>query len=266
MLFGSTCKDWAIRPTRMWSVPPAEPPPHLIALGSLLKSSKSCWAVWYFESLPTAIASYSVVRRASGTVVSSLTGDLFVSIAPVITRPIVITVWPSPRFWLISSARPTVPPAPGRLTTSIDCAAIFCPWSTSCTLREVVSQPPPGAAGAMIRSVLLGKPPTVTGGPPAPPPPPGGPARGRARLGPAHRHAAPAALVARAVDAAGSVGTPPRPGVTVGFSPPHACSSVRTLPAPSTFSTVRRSNRRPIIPLTRSSLMLPTSPCYAGCR
>src|SRR5829696_2841349 len=55
----------------------------------------------------------------------------------------------SPFDWLTNCARPIVPPAPGTLVTCTE-EAIFSSWRAFCMVRAVWSQPPPGAAGAMI--------------------------------------------------------------------------------------------------------------------
>ena len=54
-----------------------------------------------------------------------------------------------PFDWLTNWARPMVPPAPG---TFVTCTLPEMPssCSTVCMVRAVWSQPPPGAAGAMI--------------------------------------------------------------------------------------------------------------------
>ena len=94
----------------------------------------------------------SSVSRAIGVTWSSVTGDLFSRIAPTITKPLTISVLPSPLL-LTNCARPTVPPAPGTLIT---CALFtsFSAVSACCIERAVWSQPPPGAAGAMILSSI----------------------------------------------------------------------------------------------------------------
>ena len=73
--------------------------------------------------------------------------------APTITKPFTINVLPSPLAVLTNCARPTVPPAPGMLVT---CALFAAPDATiaCCIDRAVWSQPPPGAAGAMIFSSI----------------------------------------------------------------------------------------------------------------
>ncbi len=65
--------------------------------------------------------------------------------------PITIIWLPSPFAVLTNWARPTVPPAPGTLTT---CTFFAAPVAvmTCCSERDAPSQPPPGAAGAMIFS------------------------------------------------------------------------------------------------------------------
>ncbi len=101
------------------------------------------------------MTSYSVVSRAIGVTWSRVTGDWLVAMAPTITKPIIIIICSSPALSLTSWARPTVPPAPGTLKTST-LWSITPLWSTCWTSRAVVSQPPPGAAGAMICTVSVG--------------------------------------------------------------------------------------------------------------
>ena len=132
----------------MWSVPPAEPPAIAFPPGSSAHAVVKSSSVSYGESAGTTITSDSPVRRAIGVTSSSVTAWLLVSIAPSMTRPIVISrlssvsrsSWPSP----------ITPPAPSTLKT---CTLRTSPerCSACCMTRLVVSQPPPGLAGAMIR-------------------------------------------------------------------------------------------------------------------
>ena len=106
--------------------------------------------VSYGESSGTTMISSSPVSRAIGVASVTLTGDSLVSTAPTMTRPIIISSalsvsrlsWPSP----------TVPPAPVTLKTCTLRDIPACSWMTRCISRAVVSQPPPGLAGAMIRN------------------------------------------------------------------------------------------------------------------
>ena len=79
-----------------------------------MSSTRSC-IVLYFESARTKIASGSVVSDAIGVVLERSTGDLLVSIAPIITRPITISSLDLPACLEASCESPIVPPAPGTL-------------------------------------------------------------------------------------------------------------------------------------------------------
>ena len=70
------------------------------------------------------------------------------------TKPLTMSWLPSPLAPLTNCARPTVPPAPATLMT---CTLLtsFSAISACCIERAVWSQPPPGAAGAMIFSSSL---------------------------------------------------------------------------------------------------------------
>ncbi len=59
----------------MWSVPPAEPPPHDTDWGSSLNWAIRSSRVWMSELAGTTITSYSPVSRAIGVTCSSVTGD-----------------------------------------------------------------------------------------------------------------------------------------------------------------------------------------------
>lgn len=69
----------------------------------------------YFESARTKIASGSVVSAAIGVVFERSTGDLLVSIAPIITSPMTISWLDLPACLEESCESPIVPPAPGTL-------------------------------------------------------------------------------------------------------------------------------------------------------
>lgn len=58
-------------------------------------------------------------------------------------------------FSLTRRARPTVPPAPARLKTSTLLAVLVSPM-TFAAVRAVVSYPPPGLLGTMMRRPLRG--------------------------------------------------------------------------------------------------------------
>ncbi len=134
----------------MWSVPPAEPPPHETEPGSALSLAMRSSSVLMSESTGTAMASHSEVSRAIGVTSAKVTGDLFDRMAPTITRPDTISELPSP-FFFANWAIPTVPPAPATFSTVTD-FTMPAACRTSCMTRAVPSQPPPGAAGAMIVS------------------------------------------------------------------------------------------------------------------
>ena len=100
----------------------------------------------------TTMASGSAVSRAIGVVWSRLTGDLLVRMAPTMTKPFTRS-WLGSPLALTNCARPTVPPAPG---TFVTCTFLALPEAVRacCMERAVWSQPPPGAAGAMILSSI----------------------------------------------------------------------------------------------------------------
>src|SRR5688572_22614965 len=135
----------------MWSAPPAEPPAQTTFDVSALSAAARSLTDLCGEFAGTTITSGSPVIRAIGVTASRPTGDLLVRIAPTIVMPITMSWLPSPFAWLTNCASPTVPPAPGTLTTctllAAPVAVITC-WSE----RAAPSQPPPGAAGAMIFS------------------------------------------------------------------------------------------------------------------
>ena len=101
----------------MWSAPPAEPPAQTTLEVSAFTAAARSLIVLCGEFAGTTITSWSAVRRAIGVTASSVTGDLLVSTAPTMVMPITISWLPSPLAWLTNCARPTVPPAPGTLTT-----------------------------------------------------------------------------------------------------------------------------------------------------
>src|SRR5262245_13865082 len=75
--------------------------------------------------------------------------DLFISSAPTMTKPLTMSWLPSPFAPVANCARPTLPPAPGTLVTCTLLTSLAA-ISACCMARAVWSQPPPGAAGAMI--------------------------------------------------------------------------------------------------------------------
>ena len=86
-----------------------------------------------------------------GVVWSKVTGASLVRMEPTITRPIIMSKSSLPASVVASCASPTVPPAPGTLKTST-CGTMPVSCRTVCIALEVPSQPPPGEAGAIIRS------------------------------------------------------------------------------------------------------------------
>ena len=134
---------------------PAEPPAQRIEAGSRLKSSVRSFSDWYFEFAGTTIPSVSVIIVAIGVVRSSATSDPFVSIAPSITSPVIISWYGSPEDFETSCESPSVPPAPSTLKTSTPSSS-FASRDAAWNARAVVSQPPPGAAGAMIEICRVG--------------------------------------------------------------------------------------------------------------
>ena len=64
-----------MRPARIWSLPPAEPPPQEIDSGSVLNAASKSSSVRNGDAVGTASASYSPVRRAIGTASASVTGE-----------------------------------------------------------------------------------------------------------------------------------------------------------------------------------------------
>ena len=130
----------------MWSAPPAEPPAQTTFDVSAFSAAARSLIVLCGEFAGTTTTSGSPVRRAIGVTASRPTGDLLVRIAPTIVMPITISWLPSPFALLTNWASPTVPPAPGTLTT---CTLLAAPVAvmTCCSERAAPSQPPPGAAG-----------------------------------------------------------------------------------------------------------------------
>jgi hypothetical protein len=93
------------------------------------------------------MTSSSAVSRAIGVTSFSVTLAWLVAMAPTITRP--MTMSELSLRSLASWARPTVPPAPSTFLTVTDFASL--PDSNAAPMaRAVPSQPPPGAAGAMM--------------------------------------------------------------------------------------------------------------------
>jgi hypothetical protein len=146
---GSMPEACAIMPARMWSEPPAEPPPHATLPGFALNWAISSLSEVIFEVPGTTTTSYSPVRRAIGVTCDRLTGDLFEMMAPTITIPPIISAFGSPLLELTNWAIPIVPPAPPLLSTVIF-LTVPSLWIAACSARPVWSQPPPGAAGTRI--------------------------------------------------------------------------------------------------------------------
>src|SRR5687767_15915783 len=134
---------------RMWSVPPAEPPPQDTLPGSALNALTRSAIVLCGELAGTTITSHSLVRRAIGVTWLRLTGDLLRMMPPTITMPPIITAFGSPLAELTNCARPMVPAAPPLLSNCTpETSLALC--IAAARLRPVWSQPPPGLAGIII--------------------------------------------------------------------------------------------------------------------
>ena len=97
----------------------------------------------------------SAPRSASSSTRS--VGDLLVSIAPIITSPMTISWLDSPECLEASWESPIVPPAPGRCRPRRPCRSPWPSLDAPATSRaRSSSQPPPGSAGAMIRTSRRG--------------------------------------------------------------------------------------------------------------
>ena len=144
-----------MRPARIWSLPPADPPPQEIDAGRSLNAVSSSCSERYGDAAGTAITWYSPVSLASGVASPRVTGDPFVTMPPSMMRPETSTASPLPRSAPMKRASPIVPAAPGMFSTGADRAMPVC-CSTCCITRAVWSHPPPGAAGAITRSWLYG--------------------------------------------------------------------------------------------------------------
>jgi hypothetical protein len=87
-----------------------------------------------------------------GSASASVTGERCITMPPSMMSPDTSSVSPLPRSDPTNRARPMVPAAPGTLSTmGVLTMPVRC--STCCIARAVWSQPPPGAAGATIRSL-----------------------------------------------------------------------------------------------------------------
>src|SRR5262245_39883197 len=139
-------------PAMMWSAPPAEPPAKVTRATSFFTAAARSLASLIGELAGTTMTCVSSVSRAIGVTWLKLSGDLLSRMAPTMTKPLTISVLPSPLL-LTNCANPTVPPAPGMLIT---CALLtsFSAVIACCRERAVWSQPPPGAAGAMSLSSI----------------------------------------------------------------------------------------------------------------
>src|SRR5690606_41288133 len=89
-----------------------------------------------------------------GVVADRSTAEPFTVIAPSITVPVVISCVGSGPIW-VNLPSPITPPAPGTLITCT-LLTIEALRSACCDSREARSQPPPGAAGAVVASFDLG--------------------------------------------------------------------------------------------------------------
>ena len=82
---------------------------------------------------------------------ASVTGDLFIAVAPTVTRPETNSALGSPLLVVTNCARPIAPPAPPLLS---NCALLMLPAAciAAARLRPVWSKPPPGPAGIITFS------------------------------------------------------------------------------------------------------------------
>ena len=140
-----------------WSGPPGdEPPPTAMPFGLAFQAVTRSSIVLYGESFGTTMAPASSISLASGVVWVSVAFDLEVYEAPTTPSPICMASLPLP-FSFTVRWRPTVPPAPGRLKTCTP-VAILASSITLAAVRAVVSYPPPGVFGTMIRRPVTGLP------------------------------------------------------------------------------------------------------------
>ena len=97
------------------------------------------------------MTSYSPVSRATGVTSASVIGDACITTPPSMISPETISASPRPRSAPMNRANPIVPAAPVTFSTAtVRTSPSAC--SACCSARAVWSQPPPGAAGAVIRS------------------------------------------------------------------------------------------------------------------
>ena len=82
-------------------------------------------AVLIGEFAGTTMICVSSVIFAIGVICDIDTGDLFIRMAPTMTKPLTMSWLPSPFAPLTNCARPTVPPAPAMLIT----CALFTSFS-----------------------------------------------------------------------------------------------------------------------------------------
>src|SRR5687767_12675986 len=140
-----------MRPIRIWSVPPAEPPPHETLPGLSLNAFTRSARVLCGDWAGTTITSHSLVRRAMGVTWLRLTGDLLRMMPPTITMPPIITAFGSPLAALTNCASPMVPAAPPLLSNCTE-ETSFALCMAAASVRPVWSHPPPGFAGIIILS------------------------------------------------------------------------------------------------------------------
>ena len=125
-----------MRPARIWSLPPADPPPHEIDSGRSLNARMKSASDRNGEAAGTTITSYSPVSRAIGVTSCSVTGDACVTMPPSMISPDTITTSPLPRSAPMNRARPIVPAAPGMFSTdAVRTMPARC--STCCITRAV---------------------------------------------------------------------------------------------------------------------------------
>jgi hypothetical protein len=125
-----------MRPARIWSLPPAEPPPQEIDSGRSANARMRSSSVRNGDPVGTVSTSYSPVRRAIGTTSANVTGASCVTMPPSMMRPDTSKASPLPRSVPMNRAKPIVPAAPEMFSTT-GVAAMPARCSTCCITRAV---------------------------------------------------------------------------------------------------------------------------------